>query len=77
MLFVCYELTMQILAIRPNLELKICPKQLLGSLPLDIALPAATNNFAKVNITYDLIIPKDPRQVQLRFAMASLYTTLM
>jgi hypothetical protein len=27
-------------AIRPNLELKTRPKQLLGSLPLDIALPA-------------------------------------
>jgi hypothetical protein len=26
-------------AIRPNLELKTQPKQLLGSLPLDIALP--------------------------------------
>jgi hypothetical protein len=28
------------IAIRPNLELKTWPKQLLGSLPLDIALPA-------------------------------------
>ncbi len=27
-------------AIQPNLELKTRPKQLLGSLPLDIALPA-------------------------------------
>jgi hypothetical protein len=29
-------------AIRPNLELKTRPKQLLGSLPLVIALPALT-----------------------------------
>ncbi len=28
------------IAIRPNLELKTPPKQLFGSLPLDIALPA-------------------------------------
>jgi hypothetical protein len=27
------------IAVRPNLELKTRPKQLLGSLPLDIALP--------------------------------------
>jgi hypothetical protein len=27
------------IAIRPNLQLKIIPKQLLGSLPLDIVLP--------------------------------------
>jgi len=31
---------MQYLAIEPNLELKTWPKQLLGYLPLDIALPA-------------------------------------
>jgi hypothetical protein len=31
---------MQYLPIQPNLESKTRPKQLLGSLPLDIALPA-------------------------------------
>ncbi len=30
------------IAIRPNLVLKTWPKQLLGSLPLDIALPACS-----------------------------------
>jgi hypothetical protein len=34
-------------AIRPNLKLKTWPKQLLGSLPLDIALPLKEN--ARVN----------------------------
>ncbi len=37
-------------AIRPNLELKTQPKQLLGSLPLDIALPAANSNLIEVDI---------------------------
>jgi hypothetical protein len=30
------------IAIRPNLELKTQPKQLLGSLPLDITLPGSS-----------------------------------
>ncbi len=33
-----------IVAIQPNLELKTRPKQLLGSLPLDIVLPDSYNN---------------------------------
>jgi hypothetical protein len=32
----------------PNLKLKIRPKQLLGSLPLDIALPGAVDLLIKV-----------------------------
>jgi hypothetical protein len=31
-------------AIQPNLELKTWPKQLLGSIPLVIALPGSANN---------------------------------
>jgi hypothetical protein len=37
------------LAIRPNLELKTRPKQLLGSLPFDIMLPAEACNPATGN----------------------------
>jgi hypothetical protein len=33
------------IAVRPNLELKTRPKQLLGSLPLDITLPGLSNDF--------------------------------
>ncbi len=36
-------------AIRPNLELKALPKQLLGSLPLDITLPRS--------VSLDLALP--------------------
>ncbi len=37
-------------AIRPNLELKIQPKHILGPLPLDIVLPAANSNLIEVDI---------------------------
>jgi hypothetical protein len=36
-------------AMWPNLELKTQPKQLLGSLPLDISLPAAINSWHFIN----------------------------
>ncbi len=39
-------------AIQPNLELKTWPKQLLGSLPLVIALPALSFIFLEFNLVY-------------------------
>jgi hypothetical protein len=36
--------------IQPNLELKTRPKQLLGSLPLVIALPARTQSLEQVSL---------------------------
>jgi hypothetical protein len=41
-------LTMQYLPIQPNLESKTRPKQLLGSLPLDIALPGLAQSSQRV-----------------------------
>jgi hypothetical protein len=43
MLHVWCALTMQYLPIQPNLEPKTRPKRLLGSLPLDIALPVCSH----------------------------------
>ena len=34
----------------PNLTLKTWPKQLLGSLPIDIVLPAPTNELMEIKI---------------------------
>jgi hypothetical protein len=36
---------LQSIAIQPNLELKTRPKELLGSLPLDIALPGQSKKY--------------------------------
>ncbi len=43
-------------AMRPNLELKTRAKQLLGSLPLDIALPAVINTTEmSITVIFNLI----------------------
>jgi hypothetical protein len=42
------------IAIWPNLQLKTQPKQLLGSLPLDIVLPVLTEGEGSVQLTFSL-----------------------
>ncbi len=66
----CYE------AKRPSLNLKTCPKQLLGSLPLSFALPSHCHYFAAMHWRH-YILPNDLKHLNYCYSECYSSGTLM